>query len=124
MNDKFDLIIVGSSFSATFFLYSYLRKAKKSSRVLVIESGKQDIHSWQLKNKRSSSRDNSDIIINNNSKKNGHSRLGLVVVLIVGGREPLGCCLVTLNYDPDMARVKIGQLITMNLNRTTQKPKS
>lgn len=69
MNDKFDLIIVGSSFSATFFLYSYLRKAKKSSRVLVIESGKQDIHSWQLKNKRSSSRDNSDIIINNNSKK-------------------------------------------------------
>ena len=69
MNDKFDLIIVGSSFSATFFLYSYLRKAKKSSRVLVIESGKQDIHSWQLKNKRSSSRDNSDIILNNHQLK-------------------------------------------------------
>ena len=39
MRDQYDLIIVGTGFASAFFLYQYLRKAKGTSKVLVLERG-------------------------------------------------------------------------------------
>ena len=39
MRDQYDLIVVGTGFASTFFLYQYLKKAPKNSRVLVLERG-------------------------------------------------------------------------------------
>ncbi len=54
MNDKFDVIVVGSSFSGAFFLHGYLPKANKNARILVLERGKVDSHQWQLQHGLSS----------------------------------------------------------------------
>src|SRR5688572_14332530 len=35
----YDLIVVGTGFASTFFLYQYLAKASKSKKVLVLERG-------------------------------------------------------------------------------------
>ncbi len=65
----FDLIVVGTGFSSTFFLYSYLKKAKKSERILVLERGKYDSLDWQLENKSSASLDYDKLFINRNRDK-------------------------------------------------------
>jgi choline dehydrogenase-like flavoprotein len=69
VSNNFDLIIVGSGFSSTFFLHRYLQKAKASSRILVLESGRHDSHSWQITNRRNSSRDYDSFVTNKNPNK-------------------------------------------------------
>ena len=39
MRNQYDLIVVGSGFASTFFLYQYLLKSKKTAKVLVLERG-------------------------------------------------------------------------------------
>lgn len=39
MKHAYDLIVVGTGFASTFFLFQYLRKARRNARVLVLERG-------------------------------------------------------------------------------------
>lgn len=39
IRDEYDLVVVGTGFASTFFLYQYLKKAPKNSKVLVLERG-------------------------------------------------------------------------------------
>ena len=39
MHDQHDLIVVGTGFASTFFLYQYLSKASKNRKILVLERG-------------------------------------------------------------------------------------
>ena len=39
MHDQYDLIVVGTGFASTFFLYQYLSKASKNKKILVLERG-------------------------------------------------------------------------------------
>jgi choline dehydrogenase-like flavoprotein len=47
MRESYDLIVVGSSFSASFFLHRYLERMPRA-RVLVLERGIMNTHAWQL----------------------------------------------------------------------------
>lgn len=53
--ENFDIIIIGTGFASSFFLHSYLSRADKKARILVLERGKDDSHAWQLQNKSLSS---------------------------------------------------------------------
>ena len=44
----YDLIVVGTGFSATFFLHRWLARAPRTARVLVLERGKRHPHAAQL----------------------------------------------------------------------------
>ncbi len=55
MTPKYDVIIVGTSFAASFFLMRYLERAPAQTRVLVLERGGTDTKAWQLQNRRTSS---------------------------------------------------------------------
>jgi choline dehydrogenase-like flavoprotein len=55
MTSKYDLIIVGTSFAASFFLMRYLERAPSGVRVLVLERGAEDSKAWQLQHRRTSS---------------------------------------------------------------------
>jgi choline dehydrogenase-like flavoprotein len=59
--DHFDVVIVGTSFAASFFLLRYLEHAAPTARVLVLERGNEDSKPWQLQNKRASSLDPEDV---------------------------------------------------------------
>lgn len=48
MPDKYDLIVVGSSFASSFFLKKYLEKAPPHARVLVLERGQLHSHAQRL----------------------------------------------------------------------------
>jgi choline dehydrogenase-like flavoprotein len=48
----FDVIIVGTGFASSFFLSGYLRKARPTERILVLERGQLDTHDWQLEGRR------------------------------------------------------------------------
>ncbi len=52
MADKYDLILVGSSFASSFFLKRYLEKNGGPCKVLVLERGKWHDHAWQLENRK------------------------------------------------------------------------
>ena len=54
MEEKFDLIVVGTGFASTFFLKSYLEKAAGKERILVLERGSRNTHSWQVENRKNS----------------------------------------------------------------------
>ncbi|OQY42448.1 MAG: hypothetical protein B6242_16175 [Anaerolineaceae bacterium 4572_78] len=69
MNDKFDVIVVGSSFSGAFFLHGYLPKANENARILVLERGKIDSHQWQLQQHRLSSFSSQTSFINRNQEE-------------------------------------------------------
>jgi len=55
LDNSFDVIIVGSSFSGSFFLHRYLPKADANARILVLERGTSHSHKWQIEHKRLSS---------------------------------------------------------------------
>jgi choline dehydrogenase-like flavoprotein len=55
MTEKYDVVIVGTSFAASFFLMRYLEHAAPDARVLVLERGNEDTKPWQLFNKAHSS---------------------------------------------------------------------
>jgi len=48
-NLNYDLVVVGSSFSSTFFLLQYLKKAPKKAKILVLERGHLFSHTDRLK---------------------------------------------------------------------------
>ena len=66
---QFDLIVVGTGFAATFFLQSYLKRAKPTARVLVLERGQHDTHAWQIKNRRNSSTAAEKTFVNRSADK-------------------------------------------------------
>ncbi|MEM7172575.1 MAG: GMC family oxidoreductase [Pseudomonadota bacterium] len=47
-DDSYDILVVGSSFSAAFFLKRYLERNPGNYRVLVLEKGKLRDHAWQV----------------------------------------------------------------------------
>ena len=46
--EKYDLIVVGTGFASTFFLYQYLKKAPANRKILVLEAG----HFFSQKDRR------------------------------------------------------------------------
>ena len=66
---RYDLIVVGSGFASTFFLEPYLKRAPTNARVLVLERGRRDSHSWQLRHKRTASTDAASTFVNPNPEK-------------------------------------------------------
>jgi choline dehydrogenase-like flavoprotein len=46
-SSTFDVILIGSGFASSFFLYRYLRRAASSARILVLERGELRDHQWQ-----------------------------------------------------------------------------
>lgn len=69
MSNKYDTIIVGTGFASSFFLKSYLEKAKPTERILILERGRLDTHEWQVKNKKTSSIPSKESYINSNPEK-------------------------------------------------------
>jgi choline dehydrogenase-like flavoprotein len=51
-SDKYDLIVVGTGFASTFFLYKYLQKASPLAKVLVLERGFLFPHVERVKERR------------------------------------------------------------------------
>jgi choline dehydrogenase-like flavoprotein len=49
---SYDLILVGTGFSSSFFLLEYLAASPKTARVLVIERGRRESRGWQLEHRR------------------------------------------------------------------------
>lgn len=69
MTQKYDVVIVGTGFASSFFLMSYLERAKSDARVLVLERGRVNPHAWQMQNRRTSDIDSEDTFVNQNPKK-------------------------------------------------------
>jgi choline dehydrogenase-like flavoprotein len=76
MGDKHDVIIVGTGFAASFFLWSYLQKADKNARILVLERGRSDTKAWQLQNRATSSISPKQVFKNNNPDKDWYTSPG------------------------------------------------
>ncbi len=55
MRQKYDLIVVGTSFASSFFLHRYLDQGPKDVSILVLEKGRPDSLRWQLDHLRWSS---------------------------------------------------------------------
>jgi choline dehydrogenase-like flavoprotein len=68
-NEGFDLIVAGTGFASSFFLHSYLKKAKSNKRILVLERGRRDSLDWQVKNRANSSIPYDSLFINHNKDK-------------------------------------------------------
>jgi choline dehydrogenase-like flavoprotein len=69
MAQRYDLIIVGTGFAASFFLLRYLERAGATSRVLVLERGGSDDKAWQMANRRTSSIAPEQVFTNLNPRK-------------------------------------------------------
>jgi len=69
MSQDYNVIIVGTGFASSFFLSAYLEKVGLTERILVLERGQLDTHSWQIENRRNSSTSVEETFINNNPKK-------------------------------------------------------
>lgn len=52
LNDKFDMVIIGSGFAASFFLHGYLQRAPAHKRILVLEQGQHYSHAWRIQQQR------------------------------------------------------------------------
>ncbi len=69
MDNTFDVIVVGTSFSSSFFLHNYLAKARKDIRILVLERGQKNSHQWQVKNRKLTNISTNSSHVNNNPAK-------------------------------------------------------
>jgi choline dehydrogenase-like flavoprotein len=69
MSAHYDVVIVGTSFAASFFLMRYLEHAAPTVRILVLERGNEDSKAWQLANKKHSSIPPEDVYENDNLLK-------------------------------------------------------
>ena len=76
MTAHYDVVIVGTSFAASFFLLRYLEHAPATARVLVLERGNEDTKSWQLANRRHSSIEPEDVYDNENPRKEWYTSPG------------------------------------------------
>lgn len=69
MTEHYDVVIVGTSFAASFFLMRWLEHAPPGARILVLERGNDDTKAWQLANRRDSSIDPEQVFENETPKK-------------------------------------------------------
>ena len=76
MSDHFDIVIVGTSFAASFFLLRYLENASPTARILVLERGNEDTKAWQLTNRRHSSIEPEEVFENDNPLKEWYTSPG------------------------------------------------
>jgi choline dehydrogenase-like flavoprotein len=74
--ENYDVIVVGTGFASSFFLHSYLKKAKPTERILVLERGFLDTHAWQLENASNSRIDYGETYKNANSHKDWQFNIG------------------------------------------------
>jgi 6-phosphogluconolactonase (cycloisomerase 2 family) len=82
LDNTFDVIVVGTSFSGSFFLHSYLPKARKNARVLVLERGQMKSPRKQLQHDNESRQTSSHVtFFNHTPEKNG-------LLLLVLGADP------------------------------------
>jgi len=72
----YDVIVVGTSFAASFFLLRYLERAPTDVRVLVLERGNEDSKPWQLANRRHSSIEPEEVFENDNPRKEWYTSPG------------------------------------------------
>ena len=54
LDDSYSLIVVGTGFASSFFLREYLARAATGDRILVLERGHRDPHTWQIEHRRNS----------------------------------------------------------------------
>src|SRR5271170_7948442 len=76
MTDHYDVVIVGTSFAASFFLLRYLEHAPPSARILVLERGNNDTKAWQLANRRTSSIEPEEVFENETPQKRWQMSVG------------------------------------------------
>jgi choline dehydrogenase-like flavoprotein len=76
MIDRYDVVIVGTSFASSFFLLRYLEHAPANARILVLERGNEDTKAWQLANRKHSSIDPDDTFENDNPRKEWYTSPG------------------------------------------------
>jgi choline dehydrogenase-like flavoprotein len=76
VGSHYDVIIVGTSFAASFFLLRYLEQAPPGARVLVLERGNEDTKLWQLANRRHSSMEPEEVYENDNPRKEWYTSPG------------------------------------------------
>ncbi|MDE2347923.1 MAG: GMC family oxidoreductase [Gammaproteobacteria bacterium] len=69
MDNRFDVIIVGTGFAGAFFLMRYLEHAPTTARVLVLERGNSDPKAWQLANRKTSSIDPDQVFVSDTPDK-------------------------------------------------------
>jgi choline dehydrogenase-like flavoprotein len=72
----YDVIVVGTSFAASFFLLRYLEHAPASVRILVLERGNEDTKLWQLENRKHSSFEPDDVFENETPGKEWYTSPG------------------------------------------------
>jgi choline dehydrogenase-like flavoprotein len=56
----YDLLLVGTGFASSFFLFGYLARAPATARVLVLERGFREPRPWQLRHRKTSRLDHRD----------------------------------------------------------------
>jgi choline dehydrogenase-like flavoprotein len=64
VNERYDVIIVGTGFAGAFFLMRYLELAPARARVLVLERGRADPKAWQLRARATSSTTAAEVLFN------------------------------------------------------------
>ena len=69
VDNDFDLIVVGTGFASSFFLYSYLKKTNPSARILILERGPNEDFDTQLEMRAGSSLDHQSLYKNNHPHK-------------------------------------------------------
>lgn len=75
----FNMVVVGTGFASTFFLHEYLRHAKPSDKVLVLERGRDLSYNWKLEHKA-----NTDIS-SESTYRNATPKKGWVQTMAFGG---------------------------------------
>ena len=69
MPERFDVVVVGTSFASSFFLLRYLEHSSPDVRILVLERGNEDTKAWQLANKKNTSIEPHEVYENDNPAK-------------------------------------------------------
>jgi choline dehydrogenase-like flavoprotein len=49
LEDRYDLIVVGTGFASSFFLHGFLERSPRRQRVLVLEAGQRKTHAERMK---------------------------------------------------------------------------
>lgn len=77
MAARYDAIIIGTGFAGAFFLLRWLERASPTSRVLVLERGREDTKAWQLAHRAASSIEPGAVFVNGNRDKDWYTSPGL-----------------------------------------------
>lgn len=76
MSKHYDVIVIGTSFAASFFLLRYLEHAPSTARILVLERGTEDTKAWQLAHRLTSSIQPEEVFENDNPLKEWYTSPG------------------------------------------------